>query len=214
MTKPTPTAVITKYMEDRERINAIKRKAKEDVETIEAFQRKREDFLLGQDANNMDIFSFLVDLFINGRDGKAAKEQEKKDINLRQDAIEKWLLNMLGKHAKGIMTEHGTVYKTRKEGISVEDWGAFLNSEILRPAAEGVVGYIESEIGVCDAGVVSAIERILSESGHFEYLNHAVNKTACLEVMGEKDEKTEARPNPPPAGVKYTAFTTVGVRKK
>jgi len=211
---PTAESVIEKYLEDREKIKELKIKAKLEVEKIEAFQRKREDFLLKMD--DISIFEFMTDLFVNGRDGKAAKEKEKQDIGLRQDLIESWLLKMLKKVGKGIRTDAGTVYTTVKESVSVESWDAFLDAEILAPLAKAVFNYFSEETNFAAKDVdlfVPEIERIVRESAHFEYLNHAVNKTAVLECLGEKDEKTGARPNPPPAGVKYTAIAAVGVRK-
>lgn len=201
---PTPAQVIETYLKDREKIKALKRQAREEVEKIEAFQRKREDFLLARE--DMEVFEFMTDLFVNGRDGKAEKEKEKQDIGLRQEAIEKWLLKMLSKVGEGIRTSAGTVFKTTRESVTVEAWDSFLEAEILRPAAEALAGLL--------AGApIDQIEEILRTSAHFEFLNKAVNKTACLEQMGEKDEKTGSRPNPPPAGIKYCAISTVGVRK-
>ena len=45
------------------------------------------------------------------------------------------------------------------------------------------------------------------EGERFEYLNKAVNKTAVLELMGEKREDV------PPPGVNYSAAKIVGIRK-
>lgn len=45
------------------------------------------------------------------------------------------------------------------------------------------------------------------ETGQYNLLTHAVNKTAALEIMGEE------RANPLPPGVSYTALRTVNVRK-
>lgn len=47
----------------------------------------------------------------------------------------------------------------------------------------------------------------VQSSGQWNLLNHAVNKTAALEIMGEKRE------NPPPAGVNYVAIKEVRIRK-
>ena len=47
----------------------------------------------------------------------------------------------------------------------------------------------------------------VQESERYEYLTHAVNKSAVLEDMGAE------RGNPPPPGVNYTAVQIVQVRK-
>lgn len=47
----------------------------------------------------------------------------------------------------------------------------------------------------------------VQEGDRYEYLTHAVNKTAVLEDMGAERE------NPPPPGVNYTALQIVQVRK-
>ena len=47
----------------------------------------------------------------------------------------------------------------------------------------------------------------VQEGERYEYLTHAVNKSAVLEDMGAE------RGNPPPPGVNYTAVQIVQVRK-
>lgn len=211
---PEPKAVIDKYLVDREKIKAIKRQAKEAVEEIERFQRNREDYLLKTD--DIAVFEFFTDLYVHGRDGKAEKEKEKQDIGLRQDAIEKWLLKMLSKVGEGIRTSAGTVFKTTRESVTVESWDAFMEAEILRPAVEGFIETFAGDLfdkGYTEQKIEDLVFNILRTSAHFELLNKAVNKTAALEIMGDKDEKSGSRPNPPPAGIKYVALATVGVRK-
>jgi len=213
MSAPTNQQIIDQYLLDREKIKRIKAKAAEAIASLEAFQSNREAYLLKQE--DPTLVEFLTDLYINGRDGKAAAEAKKKDIGLKQNEIEAWLLKMLDKlKSKGIKTEFGTVYPTRKEGVSVEDWDAFLEAEILRPAAEEIIEAIGklNHPGE-DIFDVEDVVAILRSAAHLEFINKGVNKTAVLERMGEKDEKNDSRPKPPPAGVKYSAIRTVGVRK-
>ena len=212
MSAPTNTQIIEQYLSDREKIRRTRKAADEAVAAVEQFQSNRETYLLQQD--DPTIVDFITDLFLNGRDGKAASEAKKKDIGLKQ--AEKWLLKMLDKlKLKGIKTEFGTVYPTRKEGVSVADWDAFLEAEILRPAAEEILKRILDNTLVPDetCAPVQILVDVLRSAAHLEFINKGVNKTSVLERMGEKDEKTDSRPNPPPAGVNYTAIRTVGVRK-
>ena len=214
MSVPTNTQIIEQYLSDREKIRRIRKAADEAVAAVEQFQSNRETYLLQQD--DPTIVDFITDLFLNGRDGKAASEAKKKDIGLKQAEIEKWLLKMLDKlKSKGIKTEFGTVYPTRKEGVSVADWDAFLEAEILNPAGRRLCEELEF-IGMDGLPQPAKLELIVSAirtAAHLEFINKGVNKTSVLERMGEKDEKTASRPNPPPAGVNYTAIRTVGVRK-
>ena len=208
MSAPTNQKIIDQYLLDREKIKRIKAKAAEAIAPLEAFQSNREAYLLKQE--DPTLVEFLTDLYINGRDGKAAAEAKKKDIGLKQSEIEAWLLKMLDKlKSKGIKTEFGTVYPTRKEGVSVEDWDAFLESEILTPQASAVFDALNND----ELPVTMDAMKELLRAAHLEFINKGVNKTAVLERMGEKDEKDDSRPNPPPAGVKYSAIRTVGVRK-
>ena len=218
MTTPTNQQIIDQYLLDREKIKRIKQAAADAIASLETFQSNREAFLLK--TEDPTIVEFLTDLYINGRDGKAAAEAKKKDIGLKQNEIESWLLKMLDKlKSKGFKTEFGTVYPTRKEGVSVEDWDAFLESEILRPAAEELWNRLIADDllpKLKDDTTISPVRLIvdvLRGASHLEFLNKAVNKTAVLERLGDLDEKTQSRPNPAPAGVKYTAIRTVGVRK-
>jgi hydroxymethylpyrimidine pyrophosphatase-like HAD family hydrolase len=210
MSVPTNQQIIDQYLIDREKIKRIKAKAAEAIASLEAFQSNREAYLLKQE--DPTLVEFLTDLYINGRDGKAAAEAKKKDIGLKQSEIEAWLLKMLDKlKSKGIKTEFGTVYPTRKEGVSVEDWDAFLDAEILTPIAlELQKAATTTDFDMEDVG---SIVHMIRSAAHLEFINKGVNKTSVLERMGEKDEKNDSRPNPPPAGVKYSAIRTVGVRK-
>jgi hypothetical protein len=230
VTTPTNQQIIKQYLADRERVKLVRRACETGfagltpeevkvvadtlkgggVSTVEQFQANRETHLLTQE--DPELFDFLTDLYINGRDGKASAEAKKKDLGLKQTEIEKWLLKMLDKlKSKGFKTEHGTVYPTRKEAVSVEDWDAFLEAEILLPMAAA----IEDIFAAVGAGATQEeVASMLKAAAHLEFINKGVNKTSVLERMGDRDEKDESRPNPPPAGVKYTAMKTVGVRAK
>ena len=56
-------------------------------------------------------------------------------------------------------------------------------------------------------GDADAFFEWVRENDKFEFLNKAANKTAVLELMGEKRSET------PPPGVNYSATRAVGVRK-
>lgn len=209
MTAPTNQQIIDQYLIDREKIKRIKAKAAEAIASLEAFQSNREAYLLKQE--DPTLVEFLTDLYINGRDGKAAAEAKKKDIGLKQSEIEAWLLKMLDKlKSKGIKTEFGTVYPTRKEGVSVADWDAVLDFAIVKPTAVALAALVNK---ADDNILLDEIAQVIHTSAHFEYINKGVNKTAVLEYLGEQDPKDHSRPNPAPPGVNYTAIRTVGVRK-
>lgn len=202
--------IIAKHKSDREVIKQMKARHAEELRTIEEFQAKREAALI--ERAGVEAFSYMVDLFINGRDGKAEVKKQEANISMDQAKIESWLLKMLNQVGAGIKTEFGTVYKTRKEGVSVADFDMFVEENMLKSAAQAVIIALE-EGGVqfpadYDLNFVSVIKHHM----HLEYLNKAVNKTAILELMGDA-AKDGSRPNPPPAGVNYTAIQTVGVRK-
>jgi hydroxymethylpyrimidine pyrophosphatase-like HAD family hydrolase len=211
---PTNERIIEQYLADQAKVRAIKAKAEELIAPIEQFQANREAYLLKQ--SDPAIVDFMTNLYLNGRDGKASAEAKKKDLGLKQGEIEKWLLTMLDKlKSKGIKTEFGTVYPTRKEAVSVEDWDAFLEAEILTPAAVGVCAELDM-LGMDGTPLPGMMDKIISvfrSAAHLEFINKGVNKTSVLERMGDKNEKDDSRPNPAPAGVKYTAMRTVGVRK-
>ena len=210
MTTPTNQQIIDQYLADRDKIKRIKQAAAAALAPLEQYQANREAFLLKTD--DPALVEFLTDLYINGRDGKAAAEAKKKDIGLKQNEIEAWLLKMLDKlKSKGFKTEFGTVYPTRKEAVSVSDWDAFLDAEILRPAAEELCSRMLT--GDVNGDSVDALVDLMRSYAHLEFINKGASKVSVLERMGDKDEKTDSRPNPPPAGISYSAIRTVGVRK-
>lgn len=127
----------------------------------------------------------VVSAYVKSRDEIEAREselaEELKEIKKVQSLREQWMLNELKKgEQESVRTDAGTVYRSTKESIKIDDWDAFL--------------------------------AVVIRDGAWEFLNHAANKTACLEVMGER-VKGKGRPNPPPNGVSYVAFETVGVRR-
>ena len=201
--------IVAKHKEDREVIKAMKQRHAEELRVIEEFQAKRETALLAR--GDMTVFGYLTDIFINGRDGKASVEKQKSSIALEQDKIEHWLLKMLSQVGEGIKTEFGTVYKTRKEGVSCSDFEMFVDVNMLHDAAKKVVEYFD-DLGVADDSKIQDVLALIHSNMHLEYLNKAVNKTAILETMGDP-AKDGSRPNTPPAGINYTAIQCVGVRK-
>lgn len=198
--------IIQKHQEDQEKIKALKAKHESELNELLAFQAKREQALL--DDADMTAFSFLTDLFIQNRDAKSQKEKEKEEIGIKQGAIEQWLLKMLMTVGDGIKTPLGTVYKTRKESVTVADFDTFMNVNLLTPVAKTIIETFEQEA----VYTVDDLIRIIRQTMPIELLTKGVNKTACLERMGEQ-EKDGSRKNPPPAGTNYSAILTVGVRK-
>lgn len=199
--------IIAKHQEDREVIKAMKQRHAAELLVVEEFQAKREAALL--ERGDMTAFAYLTDLYINGRDGKAETEKKKANIALDQAKIEAWLLKMLNQVGEGIRTEFGTVYKSRKESVSVADFDMFVDNVMLKDAAEKVC---EKLLGVVTPPQLELIIKTIHDNMHLEYLNKAVNKTSILELMGDP-AKDGSRPNSPPAGLNYVALQCVGVRK-
>lgn len=212
MSTLTVPIVIAKYLEDRERIKEIRKRHAEELAEIEKFQKLREDWVMAQD--DIEAFGFLTDIYLNGRDGKAAAEKAKTNFSVDMANVEKWLLKMLSKVGSGIKTDFGTVFKTRKESVSVADFGAYTRVEIFRPAAERIISALTNEGGevYCNY-TVEEIMNFMESSAHLDALTKAANKTYVLDQMGEADKKTGARPNAVPAGIDYKTFSAVGVRK-
>ena len=199
--------IIAKHQEDREVIKAVKQRHAAELLVIEEFQAKREAALL--ERGDMTAFAYLTDLYINGRDGKAETEKNKANIALDQAKIEAWLLKMLNQVGEGIRTEFGTVYKSRKESVSVADFDMFVDNVMLKDAAAEVASYFGSHgSDKINADIIALIHNHM----HLEYLNKAVNKTSILELMGDP-AKDGSRPNSPPTGINYVALQCVGVRK-
>jgi len=207
MSDPIVPAIIQKYLADREVIKEMKKHHAEELRTIEEFQAKREAALL--ERAGIEAFEFFTDLFVNGRDGKAATEKAKESIAMNQTKIESWLLKMLNSVGEGIKTSAGTVYKTRKESVTCQDFEMFVDQNMLKDAAVAVAEALGFE------PLPETVARITEEihnNMHLELLTKAVRKEAILELMGEP-AKDGSRPNTPPAGVNYVAVQCVGVRK-
>jgi hypothetical protein len=112
---------------------------------------------------------------------EAELAEQLKEVKKVQKLREQWMLGELQKgEQESVRTDEGTVYRSVKESVKVDDWDSFLD--------------------------------FVRTNESWEFLNHAANKTACLEVMGER-VKGKGRPNPPPKGISYNAFETVGVRR-
>lgn len=199
--------IIAKHKEDRETIKILKQKHAEELRVIEEFQKKREDALL--ERGDMTCFSYVTDLFVNGRAGKAELKKSEENIALDQTKIENWLHKMLKGVANGINTEFGTVYMTRKESVTCGDFDMFVEKNMLEDAAKAICRKL---IGVELAPQLNMIIQTIKENMHLELINKSLNKEACLELMGEK-QKDGSRPNIPPAGANYSAISCVGVRK-
>lgn len=82
-------------------------------------------------------------------------------------------------------------------------------TESVRTDAGTVYKRVKESVKVADWDLFLAY---VKEKEAWEFLTKGANKTACLEVMGDR-VKGKGRPNPPPNGVSYTAFETVGVRR-
>ena len=209
MSDPIVPTIIQKYLADREVIKEMKKRHAEELRTIEEFQAKREAALL--ERAGIEAFEFFTDLFVNGRDGKAATEKAKESIAMNQTKIESWLLKMLNSVGEGIKTSAGTVYKTRKESVTCQDFEMFVDQNMLKDAAVKIAERI-SDTGVANEEHVAEFIQIIHNNMHLELLTKAVRKEAILELMGEP-AKDGSRPNTPPAGVNYVAVQCVGVRK-
>jgi hypothetical protein len=102
---------------------------------------------------------------------------------------------------QNIKTAAGTAFFKKQEFVNVADWDAFVEKELLWPVAKSLVM----------EGTPLSVEEFLEEikaSFPHELLNKAVNKTAVLEIMGEKRE------NVPPAGVSYVSKQVVQIHRK
>ena len=201
--------VVDKHKSDRETIRALKAKHAEELRVIEELQKKREDYLLGN--GDMTCFGYVTDLFVNGRDGKAAAKKTEESIAMDQTKLEAWLLKMLSGVGEGIKTEFGTVFKTRKESVTCADFEMFIDQNMLKPAAEKVAELF-SDLGIADPEKTEQILRTIHDNMHLELLTKAVRKESVLELMGEP-AKDGSRPNSPPAGANYVSIVSVGVRK-
>lgn len=216
MTTPTFDQILTKYREDCARIRTLREQAEEaaapfleKIIKLEEFQQAREAYIM--DKCDVEAFGFITELYLNGRDDKATAKKKAESVGVDMKKLEAWLLSKLRKAGKSLATEFGTVYLTRKESVGVTDFEAYCEAEIFRPMAEQIDQWVQN--GNDEYNGVEEIISVLKSSAHLEALTKAANKTFVLEAMGDADEKTGARPNPPPPGVDYKAFATVGVRK-
>lgn len=158
----------------------------------------------------------VVRAYIETRDEieKKKKDYEEEERRLKQiqSTREDWLKEEAKKAGvEGFKTEFGCTYPLFKESVKMDDWDAFVESNLVNPVAERLVEeFFEVNEG---SDVTQEVKDVIKEAMKIEYLNHAASKNACLELMGERDKK-KGRPNRPPAGVSYEAFETVGVRRK
>jgi hypothetical protein len=202
------------YRRDNAALLALTAKHLAEAEELQALQGKRIEALLHHAG--VEAFPFFTELYIEARDNKAQKEKEKGAISADQAKVEAWMLKVLDTvdGLKGLPTDFGTVYKTRKESVTMAEWDTFLEHAVLKGAAEAVFDEVYAgDKTIVREEAISSIVQIIKHGGHFEYLNKAISKAAALEVMGDVDKKGQ-RPNPPPPGTNYSAVMTVGVRKR
>jgi hypothetical protein len=157
----------------------------------------------------------IAAIYVARRSEAAELEKRQKEIKVRQEAFEQWFgLRLAEIGAESTKTLAGTIYKYRAESVTVAEWDTFVEQNLLAPAALAVASALAGDTAAAAAEAAPFIEQILRESMNFSLLNHAVNKTEVLTTcMGDFNDKTKSRPNPPPAGVNYTAVMKVGVRK-
>jgi hypothetical protein len=106
---------------------------------------------------------------------------------------------------QNIKTEAGTAFFKKQEFVNVADWDAFVVNELLGPLAKALTAHP----GVGENGLIELeLLTTLKNSFPYELLNKAVNKTAVLEIMGEKRE------NVPPAGINYVSKQVVQIHRK
>jgi hypothetical protein len=135
----------------------------------------------------------------------AALEAELKPLKEFQEAREAFLQGELTKlGAKNISTKEGTAMFNTQEFVRVSDWDSFVDKVFLKPVMDMLYDkYMEFETGA----EYETFLLDLKDSLPLELLNHAVNKTAVLEIMGAKRE------NPAPHGISYTSKRVVQVRR-
>ena len=115
-----------------------------------------------------------------------------------QEKRASYLLGQLQKdNLQNVKTNHGTVYTALKESVTVADWDAVVDY-VIAPLKEMLE---------CSLGVGGVDMRIIKNQLRLEVLNKAVNKTACLEQMG--DDRSQA----PLPGVNYSAVRVAQIRK-
>ena len=132
---------------------------------------------------------------------------EISELKELQNKRETYLLGQLQKlNLLNTKTEHGTVYQTVKESVTVADWDA-VTDFVTAPAADAVISVVYGAEAIVADSLVDSIKSAIKSAMRLEFLNKAVNKTACLEQMGEK------RDQPTLPGVNYSAIRTVGIRR-
>lgn len=105
---------------------------------------------------------------------------------------------------QNIKTAAGTAFFKKQEFVNVADWSTFVEKELIAPMVKAVADIEAREIGLTSKGLFT----VLKDSFPYELLNKAVNKTAVLEIMGDKRE------NVPPAGINYVSKQIVQIHRK
>jgi hypothetical protein len=156
----------------------------------------------------------IAAIYVARRAEAAELEKRQKEIKVRQEAFENWFgLRLAEIGAESTKTLAGTIYKYRAESVTVAEWDTFVEQNLLAPAALAIASAVAGQNDDL-AGLATRVLAVLHDSMNLSLLNHVVNKTEVLSTcMGDFNDKTKSRPNPPPAGVNYTAVMKVGVRK-
>jgi len=125
--------------------------------------------------------------------------EERKPLEERMKTIDAWLLRYLEtNNLENAKTEHGMSYKTTVRSVTVQDWGALIDW-ILLPTIERFADAMEN-------GATPEQAKEAAKAGpELGFLNHAVNKTAVLEMLEQKQEL--------PPGVGLTSLIQVNTRK-
>lgn len=196
METPTIEQVHEVYTARAAKIDSLR----EEIAALEARQVAAEQFMLQHDPK----IDLVASIYVARRSEISGLEKAQKEIKARQEDFESWFAKRLKDvGTEAFRTESGTVYTYRGESVTVGEWDTFVEQTLLLPAAEKLAPLLPD----CD------VVALLREAIPFYFLNKAVSKTVCLEQMGEYDEKSKSRPNPPPMGVNYVSTVKVGVRK-
>lgn len=125
--------------------------------------------------------------------------EERKPLDERMKTIDAWLFRYLEVNGlENAKTEHAMTYKTVVRSVTVKDWDALLDW-ILLPSIERFAEAMEN------GGTVEQAKEAAKAGPELGFLNHAVNKTAVLEMLEQKEHI--------PPGVGLTSLVQVNTRK-
>ena len=145
----------------------------------------------------------VVEAFVKTRDEIATIEKEMEDrikpLKEVQTKREEWLLGEINKlGAQNIKTKHGTAFIAKKESVRVANWDSFVDWAVYSPVTEALKSLKIDPV---------LLSEVMTKIIRMEFFNHAVNKTATLEMMGS-DRSVQ-----PPPGIDYVAVRAVQIRK-